>query len=298
MSFCPRVITSAFAATVLSLAAPRASAHGFAGQRFFPPTIQTDDPFTADELALPTVSTFRSDAATRETDVGIDFSKELFPRFALGLSDAYVRQKTDGSPAVNGWQNLSLSAKYELAISDAHEAIVAAGAEWELGGTGSKRIGADPASTVTPTLYFGKGFGDLPGSLPYLKPLALTGTLGVAMPTRGGGRSLEWGFALEYSLPYLQSFVKDVGLRPPLKNLIPLVEFAFETPLNHGGGPTTGTINPGILWEQKRFQLGAEVVIPANGASGSGIGAVVQVQWFIDDLLPRWFGHPVWGRRP
>ena len=28
-------------------------AHGFAGDRFFPPTITTDDPFAADELAQP-----------------------------------------------------------------------------------------------------------------------------------------------------------------------------------------------------------------------------------------------------
>ncbi len=33
-------------------------AHGFAGQRFFPATIATEDPFVADELSLPTVSTF------------------------------------------------------------------------------------------------------------------------------------------------------------------------------------------------------------------------------------------------
>lgn len=292
------VLATAIATAVFSLVAPAALAHGFAGQRFFPPTIQTDDPFTADELALPTVSTFRPDGATRETDVGIDFSKELFPRFALGVSDAYTRQKSEGAPAVRGWQNVALSAKYELAISDAHEAIVAAGAEWEIGGTGSKPAGADPTSTLTPTLYFGKGFGDLPDSLPYLKPFALTGSVGAALPRGGGDRTLEWGFALEYSLPYLQSFVKDVGLRSPFKNLIPLVEFAFETPLNSRHGPTTGTINPGLLWEQKRFQLGAEAVIPANAASGSGVGVAVQVQLFIDDLLPRWFGHPVWGRRP
>ena len=41
------------------LGAARASAHGFVGSRFFPPTISTDDPFAVDELALPTVSWIR-----------------------------------------------------------------------------------------------------------------------------------------------------------------------------------------------------------------------------------------------
>src|SRR5437667_9228315 len=35
-------------------------AHGFAGARFFPATLSSDDPFVADELSLPTVSTIRT----------------------------------------------------------------------------------------------------------------------------------------------------------------------------------------------------------------------------------------------
>ena len=37
------------------LVATPAFAHGYAGKRFFPATITTDDPFVADELSLPTV---------------------------------------------------------------------------------------------------------------------------------------------------------------------------------------------------------------------------------------------------
>ena len=41
---------SRFAALAAVLAAPSsASAHGFVGDRFFPATILTDDPFVADE---------------------------------------------------------------------------------------------------------------------------------------------------------------------------------------------------------------------------------------------------------
>jgi hypothetical protein len=40
--------------------------------------------------------------------------------------------------------------------------------------------------------------------------------------------------ALEYSVIYLQSQVQDMHLPAPIDRLIPLVEFALETPLNRG----------------------------------------------------------------
>ena len=54
--------------------------------------------------------------------------------------------------------------------------------------------------------------------------------------------------------------------------------------LNRGGGWTTGTISPGVLWEGKYFQIGAEAVIPINKVTGNNIGGVFNVQVFIDDL--------------
>jgi len=283
----------------LGLGTMRAQAHGFAGARFFPPTIQTDDPFAADELAFPTISTFKNPGSptTRETDVGLDFSKEIFPHFSLGFSETWIHLDPSGQPSTSGFDNLTLNTKYELWINAPHEAILSAGGEWDVGGTGTKRIGADSTQTFTPTVYFGKGFGDLPDALNYAKPIAITGLIGESLPTRTEPNNLEWGFALEYSLPYLQSSVKDIGLRAPFKNMIPLVEFAFQTPENRDGGQTTGTINPGVLWETKYFQIGAEAIVPVNQATGNSVGAVVQIQFYLDDLLPKWFGHPVFGEQ-
>jgi hypothetical protein len=272
-------------------------AHGFEAGRFFPPTIQTDDPFATDELSLPTVTYFQNPGtpATKETDASFEFDKEIFPKFALGISGTVQHQAPAGMPAVTGFDNISLSAKYQLWEVPAHEWIFAVGGEWDMGGTGSKKTGADSANTFTPTLYFGKGMGDLPDALEALKPVAVTGTLGVDLPTEGEQNAVEWGVAVEYSLPYLQAQVKDIGLPSPLKNMIPLVEFAFTTPVNRGGGPTTGTINPGVLYETQYFQLGAEAVIPANRATGSRVGMVVNVQIFLDDIFPQTFGHPLFG---
>ncbi len=278
-----------------------AQAHGFEGDRFFPPTIQTDDPFATDELLLPSVSVFKNPAgggspATRETDVSFEFDKEMLPKFALGVSETYVNLAPEKMASINGFDTWELSAKYQLWENAPHEAIVSFGAEWDIGGSGSKNIGADSTSTVTPTIYFGKGLGDLPDSLPYLKPFAITGTLGESVPTSSDPDSFEWGIAIEYSLPYLEAQVKDIGLPKPFKNMIPLVEFSLDTPENHGSGPTTGTINPGILYETSYFQVGAEAIIPVNRVTGNAVGAVVQVQIFIDDIFPKVFGHPLFGK--
>ena len=281
------------------LGATTVSAHGFVGDRFFPPTIATDDPFATDELLLPSVSYSRSadSPPVGTTDVGFEFDKEIFPHFALGISGDWLNLNQSGQPSANGWDDFVLKREISviLAKRDAHEAIFSVGAEWEIGGSGSKQVGADSASTFTPTIYFGKGFGDLPDALEYARPFALTGTVGEDLPTSAEPNNLEWGLALEYSLPYLQSEVKNVGLPAPFKNMIPLVEFAFTSPENRDGGETTGTINPGVLYESEYFQIGAEAIIPVNDASGHDVGAIVQLQIFIDDIWPKVFGHPLIG---
>jgi hypothetical protein len=130
-----------------------------------------------------------------------------------------------------------------------------------------------------------------------LKPIAVTGTIAQGIPTEAvDANTFQWGIAVEYSLPYLQQSVRDVGLPQPFKNMIPLVEFAMQTGENRDQrGLTTGTINPGALWETPYFQLGAEAVIPVNQHSGTHVGAIVQLEIFIDDIFPQVFGHPMFG---
>ena len=297
----------ACAVTLLSTT-NNATAHGFEGDRFFPPTVSSDDPFATDEFSIG-VSTFNNPAAsdgsapkTREVDVSSEFDKEIFPKFALGVSGTYINLDPQGgqAPAQDGFDNIELSAKYQLWENAPHEWILSLGCLADLGDTGSKALGVDSFTTYTPTVYFGKGFGDLPNSIKYLKPLALTGTIGVAIPGQSANfdgsfnsDSMQWGCALEYSLPYLQQHVEDIGLPKPLSDIIPLVEFTGSTPFDRSGQASTGTIEPGLLWEQPDFQIGAEAEIPINNHTGPNVGAVFQVQIFIDDIFPKVFGHPV-----
>jgi hypothetical protein len=275
--------------------------HGFVGDRFFPPTMTSDDPFAVDELALPTLISFNTPAGgglpeSRTFDAGFEFDKEIFPHFAVGISDDYLSQNGHGGPSAYGWDNIELSAKYELYHNDPHEFIFSVGVLGDIGHTGYVNT-SDSFSTITPTAYFGKGFGDLPTSVDFLRPLALTGTLGQSFSTSAAGpNTFQWDFALEYSLPYLQTKVRDIGLPKLFGDMIPLTEFTFSTQENRAGrGHTTGTFNPGVLYESTYFEIGAEALIPVNHESGAHVGVIVQVWIFIDDLFPRVFGHPIFG---
>ncbi|HYY28741.1 MAG TPA: hypothetical protein VE860_12380 [Chthoniobacterales bacterium] len=291
--------TASIAALVFYSLTAKLYAHGFEGDRFFPPTITTDDPFAVDEFALPTVSVFNNPAQagtpkTREIDISSEFDKEIFPKFALGIVANYTVLQPQGQTTRTGFDNLTLTAKYTLFENAPHEFIFSIGEEFDVGGTGSRLVGRESFSTLTPTIFFGKGLGDLPDALKFIKPFAVTGTLGYVIPGETvDPNALSWGIAVEYSLPYLQEHVQEVDWLRPFRNIIPLVEFSMNSPLNHGGGETTGTINPGLLWESRYFQLGAEAMIPVNRATGPNVGAIVQVWVFIDDIWPKIFGYPI-----
>ena len=104
---------------------------------------------------------------------------------------------------MNGFDNLSVGSKYEFFENDEHEAVVSLGLDVDVGGTGSKQVGADSFSTWTPGVFFGKGLGDLPQGLSLVRPVAITGLVGVGLPSSastGGSPNpavLRLGFAFE-----------------------------------------------------------------------------------------------------
>ena len=298
-----------FAVALLMLPAADASAHGFAGNRFFPATLQIDDPNVADELSLPTLTLnppSSDQPSVEEFDISAEFSKRITENFGFSISPTWSRFSAKGSPTVSGWQNLELTPKYKVYVNEPHEFMLSVGVETELGGTGSKSIGADRVSTVTPTVYFGKGLGDLPDSWDWARPFAVTGVIGYGIPwgatnTTDGEpttrpNTLGWGFTLQYSIPYLQGYVRDLGIGAPFNRLIAVVEFNMETALNRGGnGQTTGTISPGLIWAGQYYQVGAEMIVPVNRATGHGIGGILQLHFYLDDIFPQSIGKPIFG---
>ena len=296
-------LTAVTVSLIIILGPPETiSAHGFAGSRFFPATLSTDDPFVADELSLPTVSGIVTpdNGGTRDTEVSSDIALRITPKWDIEFGETFIILNPSQGKAVNGFGNLSIGSKYEFFENDEHEAVVSLGLAVDVGGTGSKVVGANTFSTWTPALFFGKGLGDLPQEWSLLRPLAVTGLIGVAIPSsaRTDGSPnpavLQWGFAVEYSLIYLQEQVKDIGLRALFDRLIPLVEVSLSDPLDRGQtGLVTGTINPGFIWSGKYFQVGVEAVIPINPRTGNDVGFIAQLHFYLDDLFPHSLGRPL-----
>jgi len=284
------------AALALNTLTTKLQAHGLEGDRFFPPTPLTDDPFAVDELSLPEIQ-YNPASATNEVDITGSFSKEIFPKFALSIQDTYINLNPKGGPSQDGFSPIVLNAKYQLWEVPEHEFILSIGSDFALGGTGSKALYTyNYYTTYTPNLYLGKGFNEFPDSLKFLRPLAITTVTGYDLyANAAASNALEWSGSLQYSIPYLQEHVEDVGMPRPFRDMIPLVEFQMTTPTNKNAVPTTGTINPGVLWEGKYCQISGEVSIPINSQSGPAVGGLIQVQVFIDDLFPKIFGHPIFG---
>lgn len=293
-------------------------AHGYAGKRFFPTTISIEDPFVSDELSF--IFNYLKESGEGDEppvdafELPVEYTKRITPHFGISIGDDFRRLDPVGEGSEYGFGNLEVGAKFQFFTSAQHEALFSVGVGAEIGGTGNSSVEAESFSTISPAFFFGKGFGDLPDSLKYLRPLAVTGVLGLNFPTRGSSRTqtidedtmeimpeleqnpitFSYGFAVEYSLQYLQSFVKDTGLAPPFSRMILVVELPFETGLNRGSdGETAGFINPGIIWVGKYIQLGIEAQIPINDRSGKNVGVLGIIHFFIDDMFPNTLGRPI-----
>jgi hypothetical protein len=313
-----RILCAALCGAVLA-SISTVGAHEIVGNRMFPATLTVDDPGVADELALPTVSMFKTgdDPSFRQLDISAEYSKRITENFAVSFSPTHTRIYAPGAPTMkgaSGFQNIETNFKYRLFKNAEHEFVLSAGVEIEWGGSGAREVGAERFSVYTPTLYFGKGFGDLASSLNGARPFAVTGQVGYAIPrsamtvtvdpdtgdfhTEFNPRVLVWGGSLQYSMPYLKSAVVDLGLPDFFNRLIPIVEASLQTPVSNtatSGTATTGTVNPGLLYVGNTFQIGVEALIPVNRQSGGNVGAITQLHFFLDDIFPDSIGTPLFG---
>jgi hypothetical protein len=288
------------------------------GDRVFPATPTTDYPFIAD-AAYASVTRLRQgtpDQATRETDLGFGVEKRITADLGVDLDGAYKRLARGADGNAYGFDNVEATLKYQLFLNDPHEFLLSIGVSREFGGSGAAGVDAEAVSATTPTIYMGKGFGDLPDALKYLRPLAITGVLGYRIPdernrstTVGdaatGARSLAIdhtpdqivaGFALEYSLRYLQGNVAYVGLPPFIGRLTPLVEMKLAAPTGTSfGTPTTGVIAPGLIYSQNGIDFGVEALVPLTRQSGTNVGFIASLHIPFDVFLPVAASTPLFG---
>jgi hypothetical protein len=303
----------------VALPSARAAAHGFAGPHLFVSTLLIDDPNVSDEASLPTFFWIPQPTGGGQApnlyNLAFEFDKRITDNFGFALNDGYQWLQTPGAKTANGWQNLVLTLKYKPYVNDEHEFMMSVGIVRTIartGANGSNGAALDNADTgsTEPTVYWGKGFGDVP--IGWLRPFALTGELGFQIadkrlkllgtdPDSGGplfnnGQSNEWngGISLQYSIRYLSTQVKDYGLPEFVNRLTPMVELAWSSPT---GKPTQEAtqyqFGIGVNYTATDYAFGVEMLVPGNRQTGSHLGLVAQFHLYFDDMFPTSLGKPI-----
>jgi hypothetical protein len=313
------LVTAFILATCTMMTCRAAVAHGIAGNRLFPGTLSFDDPAVADEAIVPNVSTLDHPAdgggQRLEDRINWSFSRLLTPTLQVQIDSGWIHQNSP-TRQTSGFDATDVGLKYETFRNNQHETLVSVGLAWGIGQSGAQAVSADEPNTLQPGIFFGKGFGDLPEWLSWARPFAVTGAIVDAVPmgpttkalapNATTGRfetvlvpqvqTLHWGFSLQYSTYYLTSrFTGGPPKDEPLNQLVPLVEFSFDSPL---GQTTAATMNPGFAYVATTWQVAGEVIVPLNREGGGGVGLRAQLLLFLDDLLPSVFGKPLLSDRP
>src|SRR6202158_2462677 len=295
-----------------------AHAHGIAGNRYFDGTLTFDDPAVADEAILPYYENLDlplQGSNASQNHIKWAFARLLTPTLAVTLDSGWLHQNWPVGHT-SGFDKTNVGLKYEAYRNNQHEALISVGLAWGIGHSGAQAVGADAPDTIQPGVFFGKGFGDLPASLSWLRPFAITGAIVDEVPVGSGGKALapnlatgrfdpvlapgvetiHWGFSIQYSTLYLTSrFDCGPPKDEPLNQFVPLVEFRFDSPR---GQYTAATINPGFAYVAVAWQIAAEAIVPLNRAGGHGTGFRAQLLFFLDDLMPSVFAQPLLSNYP
>lgn len=276
-----------------------AVAYTASGDRNFPATVVLPQLAPGDELylnysTLP-LSGSGVGSETRSTNFTVAYGKTITDNLGVLLEETYTGIAVDGAGTLWGWQNQDASVRY-LAVNNLdHEFIMTLGLDRETGGTGATRVGAASSGATTPQLYFGKGLGDL--DIGYLRPLAITTFSGVTLAdTAPRPDVVSNGFAVDYSIPYLQSKVRSFDLPAPFDHLTPMTEVLFTSPVGRSyGSRSTALIAPGVSYAGEGWEFAVEAQLPATRATGSGIGVTAQLHIALDFFFPDSIGKPLFS---
>jgi hypothetical protein len=293
-------------------------AHGIAGNRLFAGTLSFDDPAATDEAILPLFGYLdypTQGSNVSENRIHAAFDRLLTPTLALTVDSGWVHQNWPIGHT-SGFDKTDIGLKYEAYRDNRHEALLSVGLAWGIGHSGAAAVGADAPHTIQPGVFFGKGFGDLPDSLSWLRPFAVTGSVVDETPvssratalapnlTTGrfdsvlfpGVETLHWGFSIQYSTLYLTNrYDGGPPKNEPINQWVPLVEFKFDS---FRGEYTAATANPGLAYVAAGWQVAAEAILPLNRMGGNGPGFRAQLLLFLDDLMPAVFGRPLLTSQP
>src|ERR1700676_5018074 len=252
---------------LLLLATCSEGSAAYVGDRFFPSTLATTVPTAADFYNPPYFVKPPDTATTHEIDIPTTYSRLVTKDWSVFFTETFRVIDDANRGTRSGFDNLVIGTQYQLYTNPEHQFVVTVGGTAAIGGTGAPGI-ASSFSTLTPTVYIGKGFGDLPASAAWLRPLTISATAAVAVPTESSTltslgainiprtdtgaftsltplptgpttlsesinpKILQLGFAVEYSLVSNQyTGANRTGSHYP-EGWVPLIEFTTATPLN------------------------------------------------------------------
>ena len=238
---------------------------------------------------------------SQNNSYGYEWDKTITEDLGFAVNGDYATQRNP-STHLAGWDNITVTLKDQHPCIERHtheEFVFSVGAIRLIPGTGSSQLrnaGAIASvGSTAPTFYFGKGLGDVKAQ--YLRPFAITGEVSRVFSDTPSKTPSAWSYAasLQYSMPYLQQHIKAQHIAQFWTRMTPIVEVAMTSP---DSGTPTGTISPGLLYDANTWQIGAEAVIPANGATRQvqGTGFIIQYHEFLDSFYKSWFGRPIINR--
>jgi len=290
-----------FLTACITLFPQPAQAFVAAGDRMFPGTLILPQIAPTDEAYIQGATPFSGTPGPldfRRTDAIWFFGKTLTEDLAIRLRDVYTRLDPPSRSSRYGWQTLTANAQYEAILDGPHEFLFSVGVDRQFGGTGKARVqppGFSGVGATVPSVYFGKGLGDL--DIGYLRPLAISGTSGYLIADKSPRPDvLMPGFAIEYSIPYLESKVRALDLPDLIRGLTPITELFLTTPAGQEHGTTTtALIAPGVSYAGEGWQFGIEAMVPVTRTTGKGLGVTAQFHVWLDYLFPNSIGRPVFS---
>jgi hypothetical protein len=113
----------------------------------------------ADEMSMPTIAEFKNgdDPSAQELDISGEFDKTITKNVGVSISDTWIHLNVPGGGNVQGFANLETSFKYQFLTDPAAELAMSVSLDVDWRGTGNRAVGADPFTTLTPTLFLGNG---------------------------------------------------------------------------------------------------------------------------------------------
>ena len=276
-----------FASIIAALTPCISFAHGVVGDRIFLSPVVGNDAFPDNALDL---AVHRSDY---EFSLLPALEKQLSDNSSLLFVSSWQRITPGaGRPKEEGFGDLSIYYRRGLFVSVPHEMEFTVSPFLVLP-VGKRQIADQGYAHLGGELLLGKGLGDLPDrlSLKNLRPFALQAELGYAGRIQGPANSdIVGNLELEYSLEYLDHFVKPVNVSRPLTELVPYVQFNYAQSFIASRLSTKPdfrlTAGLAYLGDYCELSVGGQIALNGAPPSGDRVAVLGLVEIFYDNIFP------------